>query len=262
MTTFSQSHIRITCEGPVAFMLLDRPEKHNALGDEDIDALVAACAVLEKADDVRVVILSGAGGKAFCSGGDIVGWGELSALDFGRQWLRRGHLAFDALARLRQPLIAVLNGHVFGGGLELAATADLRVMEDHARIGLPEAGLGVIPGWSGTQRTVRRFGSAVVKRMALFGEVLDAQGALAAGVVDRVVARGAGPDCAREIARQVCGRAPVATEMVKMLVNLAEGEESGRVAEVMAGICVGYTDDLQEGVTAFREKRQADFRGL
>ena len=103
-------------------------------------------------------------GKAFCAGGDIAAWGGLPALDMWRDWTRAGHRAFEALARLRVPLIAALTGHAFGGGLELAAAADIRVAESGVKLGLPESGLGMAPGWSGTQRLVRRFGA--VRRAA------------------------------------------------------------------------------------------------
>ncbi|KAA8383605.1 enoyl-CoA hydratase/isomerase family protein [Acetobacter tropicalis] len=258
---FSQAHIHVTCENHIAYLKVNRPEKHNALDNDDIDALLSACAFIEAAPEIRIVVLSGTGGKVFCSGGDILAWSKLSALDFGRHWLRRSHMAFDALARLRQPLIAVLNGHAFGGGLELAATADLRLMENHARIGFPEPGLGVIPGWSGTQRAVRRFGAANIKRMALFGETMDAPTALAAGIVDEVLPQGTGLERAKELAEKVSTKAPVAIEAVKMLINMAEDEESGRAAEALAGVCVGYTEDLQEGIQAFRNKRPAVFHG-
>ena len=116
--------------------------------------------------------------------------------------MRHGHRAFDALARLRVPLIAALNGHTLGGGLELAATADFRIAEAHVKLGSPETGLGIIPGWSGTQRTVRRFGSQTVRRMALLGEIFTAEEALQLGIVDRVVAKG---ECL--VCRQTNGRA-------------------------------------------------------
>lgn len=158
-----------------------------------------------------------------------------------------------------QPVIAVLNGHCLGGGLELAACADYRLAEAHVRIGLPETSLGIIPGWSGTQRAVRRFGARAVRRMALFGEVFDADEAQRLGLVDRVVATGEGMAAAEALAGQVVARAPRATEIAKMLVNAAEGEDRERVLEALAGGVAAASDDLREGLAAFREKRPARF---
>ena len=141
--------------------------------------------------DVRVAILSGEG-KAFCAGGDIEAWGGLPPLEMWRDWVRDGHRAFEALARLRVPLIAVLTGHAFGGGLELAAVARYPHRRERVKLGLPETGLGMVPGWSGTQRLVRRFGASVVRRMALGGAMFSAEEALALGIVDEVVATGRG----------------------------------------------------------------------
>jgi hypothetical protein len=142
--------------------------------------------------------------------------------------VRHGHRAFDALARLRVPLIAALNGHTLGGGLELAATADFRITETHVKLGSPETGLGIIPGWSGTQRTVRRFGSQTVRRMALLGEIFVADEALKLGIVDRVVEKGESFNAAKEMASQLSLRGPLASSITKMLINAAEGEEVQR----------------------------------
>ncbi|MET2828436.1 enoyl-CoA hydratase/isomerase family protein [Mesorhizobium shangrilense] len=255
----SEGQLNLEIDGQVAVVTLDRAEKRNALDMAMIEGLVAACRTIEHNAAVRVVILTGAGNRAFSAGGDIQAWSGKSPDDFGRFWLREGHDAFAAIARLRQPVIAVLNGDVFGGGLELAACADLRIAEQHVRIALPETGLGIIPGWSGTQRAARRFGAQLVRRMALFGEVFDARQALGLGIVDHVVESGMGMDRARQVAAQVYSRAPLATELTKMLVNAAEGEESERVLEAMAGIAAARSEDLQEGLAAFREKRPARF---
>ena len=253
------SRIGLEIDSRVAVVTLDRAEKRNALDAAMIDGLAAACRTIEHDAAVRVVILTGAGNRAFSAGGDIQAWSGKAPDDFGRFWLREGHEAFAAVARLRPPGIAALNGDVFGGGLELAACADLRIAEQHVRIALPETGLGIIPGWSGTQRAARRFGAQLVRRMALFGEVFDADAALRLGIVDHIVESGAGMAAARQIAAQVCGRAPLATELTKMLVNAAEGEESERVLEALAGIAAARSEDLQEGLAAFREKRPARF---
>jgi len=251
--------VRLEVGGNVALITLDRESRRNALNGAMVAELADAGRRIERQPDVRVVILTGAGSSTFCAGGDINAWSRETPEDFGRFWVREGHDAFAGLARLRMPMIAVLNGDAFGGGLELAACADLRLAERHVRVGLPETGLGIIPGWSGTQRAVRRFGAGAVRRMALFGDVLQADDALRLGIVDEVVETGRGLGRAREIAARVAQRGPLATELTKMLINAAEGEESERVLEALAGIAVARSQELAEGVAAFREKRPPKF---
>jgi enoyl-CoA hydratase/carnithine racemase len=251
--------IDLTISGATARITLARPEKLNALTAEMIDALPGICRQIERSQ-ARVAILTGEG-KAFCAGGDIEAWAGLSPEDFGRDWLRHGHVAFDALARLSVPLVAVLNGHALGGGLELAACADFRIAETHVKLGLPETGLGIIPGWSGTQRLVRRFGSQTVRRMALAGEVFTAEQALVLGLVDQVVPTLQGQVAGAELAERLQARSSRANELTKMLINAAEDEETGRVLEAMGGALAAASPELAEGLAAFREKRKADFGG-
>ena len=246
-------------DGYVARLTIRRAEKLNALDAAMVDEFIPLCRQIEQSD-ARVVILTGEG-KAFCAGGDIAAWRESGAEAFGRHWVRDGHAAFDALARLRQPLIAVLNGHALGGGLELAACADLRIAEAHVKIGQPETGLGIIAGWSGTQRAVRRFGAQVVRRMALFGEVFTADQALALGLVDQVVASGEGMAAAEQVAERVLSKGARASELTKMLINAAEGEERERVLESLAGAIAAGSTELAEGLAAFTEKRKPRFGG-
>jgi enoyl-CoA hydratase len=261
MSDTGDKRVRLVVAGHVASITLARPEKLNALDMDMVMALERACHVIEAKSDVRVAIIAGEGEKAFSAGGDIEAWASRSPLEFGQAWIRHGHRAFDALARLRQPLIAILNGHALGGGLELATCADFRIAEEHVRIGAPESGLGMIPGWSGTQRAVRRFGAQTVRRMAILGETFTAQEALALGLVDRVVLRDAGLRAAQDYAERIAIRGPVAVQLVKSLINAAEGEDTERTLEWAAGAFAATTEDLHEGVDAFRGKRKPMFRG-
>ena len=254
------AHVDLAFDGPIARITLRRADKLNALDRAMIEALADAARAIDDAAAVRVAILSGEG-KAFCAGGDIAAWGGLPALDMWRDWTRLGHRAFEALARLRAPLIAALTGHAFGGGLELAAVADIRVAEAGIKLGLPETGLGMAPGWSGTQRLVRRFGASVVRRMALGGRLFSAEEALGLGLVDEVTAAGEGLVRAEAIAADIAKRGPVATQIVKAMINAAEGEDRDAPIEGLAGALTASTQDLAEGVAAFRAKRPATFSG-
>lgn len=251
--------IELAVTDHVATIRINRPDKLNALDLDMIHALHQAATLIDRTTNIRCAIITGAGERTFCAGGDIVAWADMSPEDFALQWIRAGHRAFDALARLRVPLIAALNGHTLGGGLEVAVTADFRIAEDHIKLGFPETGLGIIPGWSGTQRAVRRFGAQTVKRMALFGETLSAEQALAQGVVDSVVVKGRSLEAARAQADKLMTRGPLATQITKLLINAAEGEESESAVEVAASLAAAASPELREGVAAFREKRKARF---
>ena len=254
------AHVSLTFEGPIARLTLTRADKLNALDRAMIVALDDAARAIDDSQETRVAILSGEG-KAFCAGGDIAAWGGLPPLEMWRDWTRLGHRAFESLARLRVPLIAALTGHAFGGGLELAAVADIRVAEAAIKLGLPETGLGMAPGWSGTQRLVRRFGASVVRRMALGGALFTAEEALELGLVDEVAAPGEGLARAGAIAADVAKRGPVAVQIVKAMINAAEGEDRDAPIEGLAGALTATTQDLAEGVAAFRGKRPATFSG-
>ena len=252
--------VDLTFDGSCAKLTLKRPDKLNALDRPMIDALYEGARAIESSMEARVAILSGEG-KAFCAGGDIAAWGGLPPLEMWRDWTRAGHRAFEALARLRVPLIVLLTGHAFGGGLELAAVGDIRIAESGIKLGLPESGLGMAPGWSGTQRLVRRFGPSVVRRMALTGVMFTAEDGLPLGLVDEVVSKGDGPARAERLAADVAKRGPLAVQMVKAMINAAEGEDRDAPIEGLAGALTAYTEDLAEGVAAFRGKRTPAFTG-
>lgn len=246
-------------EGAVGIVTLRRPEKFNALDIPMLRALEKALDEAEAVDGVRVVLVCGEG-KGFCAGGDVEAWSKLNAADFQVQWVRYGHRVFDRLARLRQPTIAVLAGHALGGGLELAAACDFRVAERHVKLGFPETSIGVVPGWSGTQRAVRRFGAQTVRRMALGGEIFLGAEALALGMVDRVVETGTGLAEAKGWAQKIAERGPLATEAAKLMIGVVEGEESAAAVEALASGFIALTGDFQAGVDAFRTKQKPVFR--
>ncbi len=245
-------------DGAVGVVTLRRPEKFNVLDIPMLRALETTLDAAEDADGARVVLLCGEG-KGFCAGGDVEAWSGLSAADFQVKWVRYGHRVFDRLARLRQPTIAVLSGHALGGGLELAAACDFRVAESQVKLGFPETSIGVVPGWSGTQRAVPRFGAQTVRRLALGGEILLAPEALSLGVVDRVVETGRALPEAKAWAEKIAERGPLATEAAKLMIAVAEGEESAAAAEALASGFIALTGDLKEGVKAFKQKRKAEF---
>jgi enoyl-CoA hydratase/carnithine racemase len=255
-----EKRIRLSVEASIATITLARADKLNAL---DLDMLAELSAVLHRVEadgTVRVLILTGEG-KAFSAGGDIAAWGGMQPAEFGHQWVRYGHRIFDRLATLRMPVIAAMNGHALGGGLELAGAADIRIAERQAKIGLPETSLGMVPGWSGTQRLVRRFGAQIVRRMVLGGEMFSAEEAHANGLVDLVVETGEVLNAARGYAARIAQRGPAAVEISKLMLSIAGGEDNGAAVEALGSILVAKTGDLREGVSAFREKRTAEFKG-
>ena len=256
----SDPRIALTWEGPVALITIYRPEKLNALDLDMLRALDDACSEVEGDHTARAAVITGEG-KAFSTGGDIAAWAAMSPEEFGFEWVRYGHRVFARLAELRVPLIAALSGHALGGGLELAATADIRIAEPQAKLGMPETGLGMVPGWSGTQRLVRRFGAQVVRRMVLGGEVFTAEEALKLGLVDQVVETGTALAAAMAYAERVAARGPAATQISKQMIATAIGEDAGTAVDTIASMLVAKTGDLGEGVAAFKQKRPPAFKG-
>jgi len=253
--------VELTFEGAVARITLKRGDKLNALDMPMIHALADAARTIDETPEARVAIMSGEG-KAFCAGGDIAAWGGLPPLEMWRSWTRAGHRAFEALARLRTPLIVALTGHAFGGGLELAAVGDIRIAERGVKLGLPETSLGMAPGWSGSQRLVRRFGASVVRRMALAGQMFEGESALALGLIDELVDVNQGLARADALAADIAKRGPVAVQIVKAMINYAEGEDKDAPIEGLAGGLTAMTQDLAEGVAAFRAKRAPTFNNI
>jgi enoyl-CoA hydratase len=244
----------------IAEIVIDNPSKLNALTPDMLVELCRLCDEIECAPSIVCVLLTASGGRFFCAGADINAWSGYTPDEFARFWVRSGHRVFDRLARLAKPTIAVLSGHALGGGLELAAACDIRVMAPNAQIALPETQVGIVPGWSGSQRLIRLLPEPVVKEMALFGRRLSAEKAHAFGFCaeiaeDPYVA-------ALAIAAKLKDTSPRATEVAKYMIHAAAGEDSAAMIEALGGGMTAATPDKAEGVAAFREKRKPDFSGV
>ena len=253
--------VHLAVDAPLATITLNRPEKLNAIDSEMLALLEDACARLEHEQDVRVVLLTGAGERAFSVGADINAWSSLDPLQMWRWWVRDGHRVFARIARLRQPVIAVLNGYTFGGGLELALAADLRVAAEGIELAQPEVKLGTVPGWGGTQRLPALIGASRAKRMILTGGRVDAATAERWGLVDEVAPREQLVARAQELAHEIAANAPVAVQIAKSLIDGAGGGAIGTTLEALADALAATTADGREGVAAFRERRASHFTG-
>lgn len=252
------STIHLSVDGAIARINIENPSKLNALTVQMLAQLDDACATLERDPLVRVVLITAEGERAFCAGADITGWGDLSHTDLARLWVREGHRVYDRLARLSKPTIAVLHSHAFGGGLELAACADMRIMAPDATLALPEAKVGIVPGWGGTTRLLRLLPEPVVKEMALFGRRITAARAQTFGFAE-VSSKPLATAVA--IAKEMIAASPRAHEIAKYQIHAAVGEDRNAMIEALGSGMVGATEDKAEGVSAFREKRSPDFGG-
>ena len=253
------SVVTCTYEGSVAIVTLSNEAKLNALTTGMLTELDGYLADLDRSTDVRCVIVTGAGAKAFCCGADIAEWGRLTPAEFARIWVRDGHRVFDRLARLSKTTIGALNGHAFGGGLELAACCDIRVMTSRATLALPEAKVGIVPGWSGTQRLARILAEPVVKEMALFARRINADRARGLGFVADVANDALA--CAKDIAASLDDVSPHANELAKAMIHGAVGEDRAAAIEALASVAAASSADRVEGVQAFLGKRSPKFSG-
>jgi enoyl-CoA hydratase len=253
------SVVLVEREPPVGIVLLNRPEALNALNDEVMGLLVDALIELDDDDAIRCIVLGGSE-KAFAAGADIGQMAEANAMDM---YEARRIDRWDAIRRIRTPLVAAVSGFCLGGGNELAMACDLIVASETARFGQPETGLGIIPGAGGTQRLTRTVGKAKAMDVILTGRFLDAWEAERAGLVARVVAREAWLEEAKAVARAIAEKGPVAQRLAKESVNRAYEStlETGLDYERKALYLAFASADAREGLTAFTEKRKPEFRG-
>ncbi len=249
--------------GPVATITLNRPSALNALNVRMLEELSEALARLGGDENVRAVILTGAGTKAFAAGADI---GELNALPSARAaeaQARKGQALTTLIERLRVPVIAAVNGFALGGGCELAMACDIRIASENAKFGQPEVNLGILPGYGGTQRLTRLVGEGTAMYLCLTGEMIDAQEALRVGLVQKVVPLDGLLREAQRIAGLIVAKAPLAVAAAKRAI--VEGASvplsDGLALEALLFGQIVMTDDFREGSQAFLDKRKAQFSG-
>jgi len=246
----------------IATITINRPKSLNALNMATMQELSAALEEIAGGTDVGVVLLTGAGEKAFVAGADISEMREFTPLQV-LEFSRFGHRVLGNIERLPQPVIGVINGFALGGGCELAMACDILLAADTARFGQPEVNLGIIPGYGGTQRLPRLVGRNIAKEIVLTGEMISAQRAYEIGLVNRVVPQAGLMETAREIARKILEKAPVALSAAKSVMNrgIDLDLESACALEANAFAVMFSTGDGAEGMTAFLEKRKPAFKG-
>ena len=245
----------------VATITINRPDKRNALNAVVRRELIDALDQLRASDDARVVIITGAGGKAFVAGADIGEFAERTPLE--QREAMQGRRVFDELAAFPLPTIAMINGFALGGGCELALACDMRVAARSARLGQPEIRLGLIPGGGGTQRLPRLVGTGTALRLILTGELIDAEEAHRIGLVDVLVDDAELNARTLEIARAMAAHSPVALRLAKNAVTAALETplSAGLAQERELFITAFASEDRREGVSAFLEKRPPEFTG-
>jgi len=246
----------------IGYVTLNRPEKLNALNRKLVQELSACFHSIQGDDEVKAVILTGAGDKAFAAGADVSELALQSPIE-GRETSRRGQRIFSLIENLGKPVIAAVNGYALGGGCELAMACTLRVAADTSRLGQPEVRLGIIPGYAGTQRLPRLVGKARALEMILTGEAVTAQEAYRIGLVNLVVKPSELISAAETLARKIMANGPVAVRFALEAVHrgLDVSQDQGELLEATLFGLVSTTADMREGAQAFLEKRTAKFLG-
>ncbi|MBL7008275.1 MAG: enoyl-CoA hydratase/isomerase family protein [Planctomycetes bacterium] len=249
-------------EDGIALVTINRPKALNALNGEVLDELREAIVELAFDAEVKVIVITGAGDKAFVAGADIAEMADLSPLE-ARGFSQHGQGTFATIEECPKPVIAMINGFALGGGLELALACHLRVASTEARLGLPETSLGLIPGFGGTQRLTRLAGTGVAREWILTADLYGAAEAHRVGVVNRLAEPEELWETTRKLALTIASRGPQAQRMALDVIRtgLQTGQTEGENAESDAFGLIFSTDDMKEGTAAFLEKRVADFSG-
>jgi len=253
-------NIIIEIKDDLGWIKMNRPQAMNALNFETLGELHKAAEILEKEDAVKVIIITGEG-KAFVAGADIAQMKDMDALG-ARKFSLTGQSVFSYIENLEKPVIAAINGFALGGGCELAMSCDIRIASEKAKFGQPEVGLGVIPGFAGTQRLARICGIGKAKELIFTGDMIDAAAAEKIGLVDRVVPAETLLAEVEKTAKKIAGNGPVAVRIAKTVINrgLDSNLQTGTSLEAEAfGVCFS-SGQAKEGMSAFLEKRKPGWK--
>ena len=256
----SYEQIRLDVAGRLATITIDRPDVRNAIDRQTADEMSAALAEIRARDEVAAVVITGGGERVFVSGADIK---DLKSRTFKSGLEGCNNALFEAIENLDRPVVAAINGHALGGGLELALACDIRVAVNDAKFGFPEVGLGIMPGAGGTQRLPRVVGMGRAREMILTGDLIDAAEAHRIGLINRVVPRADFAAAVKNLTDKLLTRGPVALRLAKLALNMAGNTPAaaGYQFEILAQSVLFETEDKSEGIDAFLEKRAPEFRG-
>ena len=260
MTTPEFEHLLFEADtSGIAILTINRPKKLNALNTEVLDELEKATIFVEDNDEIKALIITGAGDKAFVAGADIKELNSLSSTT-GEELSLKGQQIFFAIENCSKPVIAVVNGYALGGGAELALACHIRVATNNAVFGLPEVSLGLIPGYGGTQRLPQLVGKSKAMELILTGEQIKAEEAKNLGLVSKVVENDEALNYAKSLAQKMLKNGPVALSKAIESINASFVTIGyAKEAEKFGELC--NTEDFKEGTAAFLEKRKADFKG-
>lgn len=253
-------NIKYEVKGNLGYLTINRPKALNALNTEVLSELADALKEIEADDAVKAVIVTGEG-KAFVAGADIAQMSKLNAVE-GRAMMQAGHKVMNTIDQMPKPFIAAVNGFALGGGCELAMACDIRIASSKAKFGQPEVGLGIIPGFCGTQRLSRLVGKGMAKYLIYSAEMINAEEAFRIGLVEKVVEPDALMETAEKLANTIASKAPIAIAQAKIAINNGFDMDlkSASQLEVEATtVCFG-SEDQKEGMAAFLEKRAPEWK--
>lgn len=258
----SYQYIVLEKDRAIATITINRPRVLNAIDIPTLLELEAAVEDVHSDQSIKVLVITGAGEKAFIAGGDIADLNSRDAIGHRNEFATIIHRVFNKIADLEKPVIAAVNGYALGGGTELLCACDLRIAAENAKFGLPEINLGIFPGAGGTQRLARQISLCKAKELMFTGEMIDAREAERLGLINQVVPWDKLMETAYELAGKLAAKAPVALRLLKTVINKGVETELSTALQLekeMISLALG-TKDAHEGLSAFLEKRQAVFK--